>query len=44
MVKNVIEILEHRFDPETLMLPVPLAFENLKGDDNNFEMVTSNTI
>ena len=44
MVKDVIETFEHRFDPQTLMLHIPGAFEHLKGSDSNFEMVTSNTI
>ena len=44
MVRDVIGTLEHRFDPQTLMLAIPGAFEHLKGSDTNFEMVTSNTI
>ena len=44
MVKDVIEVLEHRFDPNTLMLHIPSAFDHLKGQDTSFEMVTSNTI
>ena len=44
MVRDVIGTLEHRFDPDTLMLHIPEAFEHLKGSDSSFEMVTSNTI
>ena len=40
----MVETLEHRFDPNTLMLSIPAAFEYLKGEDTSFEMVTSNTI
>ena len=44
MVQEVIEVLEHRFDPNTLLLQIPTAFDYLKGQDADFEMVTSNTI
>ena len=44
MVRDLISTFEHRFNPQTLMLNIPEAFEHLKGSDANFEMVTSNTI
>ena len=44
MVRDLISTFEHRFNPKTLMLHIPEAFEHLKGSDANFEMVTSNTI
>ena len=44
MVRDIIGTLEHRFNPQTLVLSIPDAFDHLKGSDTNFEMVTSNTI
>ena len=44
MVRDVVGIFEHQFNPQTLMLGIPNAFDHLKGSDTNFEMVTSNTI
>ena len=44
MVKNIIDILMNKFDKIHLSIQFPVAFEQLKGSDANFEMVTSNTI
>ena len=44
MIKEIISVFETKFDPATLMLKIPEAFERLKGEDAQFEMVTSNTI
>ena len=44
MVKDISNTLINRFDRNTLSLKIPAAFEHLKGNDANFEMVTSNTL
>ena len=44
MVKDVIEGIKQRIDSETLSITFPDVFENLKGTDAHFEMVTSNTL
>ena len=44
MVADITNTLENRFDRNTLSLKIPAAFEHLKGNDANFEMVTSNTL
>ena len=44
MVADITNTLVNRFDRNTLSLKIPAAFEHLKGNDANFEMVTSNTL
>ena len=44
MVKDVVKVLLTKYDPKTMTIELPNAFEHLKGQDANFEMVTSNTI
>ena len=44
MVADITSTLENRFHRNTLSLKIPAAFEHLKGNDANFEMVTSNTL
>ena len=44
MVNDIAQLMKNRFDHNTLMLEIPESFEQLKGRDANFEMVTSNTI
>ena len=44
MVKNVVDTLMNKFDRINLSVKLPEAFEQLKGSDAMFEMVTSNTI
>ena len=43
MVKNITDTLMN-FSRKNLTISFPYAFENLKGSDADFEMVTSNTI
>ena len=44
MVRDICKILETRYERSTLTIQVPACFEQLKGEDAKFEMVTSNTI
>ena len=44
MVKNIFDTLMNKFEPRNLSVQFPYAFEQLKGTDAEFEMVTSNTI
>ena len=44
MVKDVIEVMKRRIDSQSLTITFPDVFENLKGTDAHFEMVTSNTL
>ena len=44
MVKNVVDTLMNKFDRINLSVKLPEVFEQLKGSDAMFEMVTSNTI
>ena len=44
MAKNVVDTMLKRVNRIDLTVTIPLAFEQLKGDDASFEMVTSNTI
>ena len=44
MVNDIARLMRERFDHNTLLLAIPESFEQLKGRDANFEMVTSNTI
>ena len=44
MVKDIVKMMTRNFNHDNLTLQLPLAFEQLKGEDANFEMVTSNTI
>ena len=43
MVKNITDTLMN-FNRKNLSIKFPFAFEQLKGTDTDFEMVTSNTI
>ncbi len=44
MVKDAGKILTTEFDRETFSVTLVECFDNLKGSDVNFEMVTSNTL
>ena len=44
MIKDITEMLTTDFDKEYLSIEIPKAFENLKGRDAKFEMVTSNSL
>ena len=44
MVVDLIEALENDFDKQTLNMRIPDCFDQLRGDDANFEMVSSSTI
>ena len=44
MVENLVDTLQNKFDRINLSIKIPFAFEQLKGSDASFEMVTSNTI
>ena len=44
MVRDIVKMLTKNFDHDTLTVQLPDSFEQLKGEDANFEMVTSNTI
>ena len=44
MIKVIVGVFETRFDPDSLTLALPAAFETLKSQDAAFEMVTSNNI
>ena len=44
MVADIIDMLNIKLDMHELSVTLPQALEQLKGDDAQFEMVTSNTI
>ena len=44
MAQDIVKVLLTRFNPYNLSIQLPIAFEQLKGLDAEFEMVTSNTI
>ena len=44
MVNDIAVIMESRFDPITLSLHIPIVFDQLKSEDAQLEMVTSNLI
>ena len=44
MVSDITNVLLNRLDRINLSIQLPSAFEQLKGFDAEFEMVTSNTI
>ena len=44
MVRDIVKMLTKSFNHDTLTVQLPDSFEQLKGEDSNFEMVTSNTI
>ena len=44
MIKDIIGTLIYKYDRSNLTIQLPDAFQYLKGQDSNFEMVTSNTI
>ena len=44
MVKDVVEILLQRYDRISFVVQFPNCFDDLKGNDANFEMVASNTL
>ena len=46
MVTDIIKVMEEKIDlnRNTFQIEIPTVFENLKGKDARFEMVTSNTI
>ena len=44
MIAEIVNVLLTKLDRNTLTIQLPQAFEHLKGEDANFEMVTSNTI
>ena len=44
MVRDIVKMLTRNFNHDSLTVQFPDSFEQLKGEDSNFEMVTSNTI
>ena len=44
MVSEIASIMETRFEKENLSLQIPIVFDQLKGEDADFEMVSSNSI
>ena len=44
MMNDARSAIVHRFDRKTLKLEIPAVFEQLKGQDVNFEMITTNTL
>ena len=44
MVKDIVNVMEHRYDKDKLGLQLPEAFDNLKGKKLDFEMVKSNSL
>ena len=44
MVKDIIDVIKCRIDQNNRTITLPDVFENLKGTDARFEMVTSNTL
>ena len=44
MIHDAAHAMEHRFDRKTFILEIPAVFEQLKGQDVNFEMITTNTL
>ena len=44
MVSELAKVMTERFDRDNLALRIPDAFEQLKSEDANFEMVTSNLL
>ena len=44
MVQDIVKSFLNRFDRNTLTVAIPSVFEQLKGKDVSFEMITSNTI
>ena len=44
MIKNVADILDSDYDRTTQAVEFPECFDNIKSDDANFEMATSNTL
>ena len=44
MVKEICKLLRTRYERSTLTIRIPECFDHLKGEDANFETVTSNTI
>ena len=44
MIKDVANILLKRYERTTFSVQIPECFEDLKGKDANFEVVTSGTL
>ena len=44
MIKDMRDILIKRYDRVTFSVQIPACFEDMKGQDNNFEMTASNTL
>ena len=44
MINDVRHVMEHRLNRKKLTLEIPAVFEQLKGQDANFEMTSSNTL
>ena len=44
MVYEIIAALKSIIDRKSLSIAIPDVFENLKGNDTNLEMATSNTL
>lgn len=44
MIFDVRHVMEHRLNRKKLILEIPDVFEQLKGQDTNFEMTSSNTL
>ena len=44
MVNDVVKVLLTKYNPKTMTIELPYAFDHIKNQDANFEMVTSNTI
>ena len=44
MVNEIVNMMENRYDRDSLTLQIPKAFEYLTCKDADFEMVTSNTL
>ena len=44
MIFDVRHVMEHRLNREKLILEIPAVFEQLKGQDTNFELTSSSTL
>ena len=42
MIDEIANIMEARYENENLSIEIPAVFDHLKGEDANFELVTSN--
>ena len=44
MIKDVSDVLENEYEKKTLSISFPTCFDDLKGNDASFELVSSNTM